>query len=124
MYKIIITKYSSTLYIGMDEVFQHHAHTFEKSDLNFHFNVNSLLLPQNGSYGSYVYLKYGKNCITNNRDITKSSFSQFFCFFLLFFFSLDPCISKTVNSTNLKLCTQVGFHNRSRSHMLNFLYIV
>ena len=23
--------------VGMDEVFQHHAHTFEKSDLNFHF---------------------------------------------------------------------------------------
>ena len=34
---IIIIKYGSTLYIGMDEVFQHHAHTFEKSDLNFHF---------------------------------------------------------------------------------------
>ena len=33
----IITKYVSTLYIGMDEVFQHHAQTFEKSDLNFHF---------------------------------------------------------------------------------------
>ena len=33
----IITKYGSTLYIGMDMVFQHHAHTFEKSDLNFHF---------------------------------------------------------------------------------------
>ena len=32
-----ITKYGSTLYIGMDEAFQHHAHTFEKSDLNFHF---------------------------------------------------------------------------------------
>ena len=32
-----ITKYSSTLYIRMDEVFQHHAHTFEKSNLNFHF---------------------------------------------------------------------------------------
>ena len=31
------TKYSSTLYIGMDEGFQHHAHTFKKSDLNFHF---------------------------------------------------------------------------------------
>ena len=30
-----ITKYDSTLYIGMDKVFQHHAHTFEKSDLNF-----------------------------------------------------------------------------------------
>ena len=38
-----ITKYGSTLYIGMDEVFQHHAHTFEKSSLNF---VNSVLLPQ------------------------------------------------------------------------------
>ena len=33
----VITKYGSTLYIGMDEVFQHHAHTFEKSNLNFHF---------------------------------------------------------------------------------------
>ena len=33
----LITKYGSTLYIGMDEVFQHHAHTFEKSNLNFHF---------------------------------------------------------------------------------------
>ena len=32
-----ITKYGSTLYIGMDKVFQHHAHTFEKSNLNFHF---------------------------------------------------------------------------------------
>ena len=28
-----IKKYGSTLYIEMDEVFQHHAHTFEKSDL-------------------------------------------------------------------------------------------
>ena len=23
--------------VGMDKVFQHHAHTFEKSNLNFHF---------------------------------------------------------------------------------------
>ena len=28
-----------TLYIGMDEVFQHHAHTFEKSDLNFQCTI-------------------------------------------------------------------------------------
>ena len=35
--KFSITKYGSTLYIGMDEVFQHRAHTFEKSNLNFHF---------------------------------------------------------------------------------------
>ena len=34
---VCITKYGSTLYIGMDEVSQHHAHTFEKSNLNFHF---------------------------------------------------------------------------------------
>ena len=33
----LITKYGSTLYVGMDEVVQHHAHTFEKSHLNFHF---------------------------------------------------------------------------------------
>ena len=35
--QLYITKYGSTLYIGMDKVFQHHAHKFEKSDLNFHF---------------------------------------------------------------------------------------
>ena len=35
--RVNITKYGSTLYIGMDEVFQHHAHTFEKSDLDFQF---------------------------------------------------------------------------------------
>ena len=33
----IITKYDSTLYIRMDEVFQHHARTLEKYNLNFHF---------------------------------------------------------------------------------------
>ena len=32
-----ITKYSSTLYIGMDEVLAHYACTFENSDLHFHF---------------------------------------------------------------------------------------
>ena len=34
---LCITKYGSTLYIGMDEVLQHHGHTFEKSNLNFWF---------------------------------------------------------------------------------------
>ena len=55
--------------------------------------MNSVPLLQNGSYGQ-------KNCITNNKGITKSSFSQFFCFFLLLllFFSLDPYNSKTLNS--------------------------
>ena len=38
MYVYCIAKYSSTsLYIGMDKVPQHHGHTFEKSDLNFQF---------------------------------------------------------------------------------------
>ena len=32
-----ITKYGSTLYIGMNEVLAHHACTFENSDLHFHF---------------------------------------------------------------------------------------
>ena len=31
-----ITKYGSTLYIGMDEVWAHYACTFENSDLHFH----------------------------------------------------------------------------------------
>ena len=61
----------------------------------------------------HVYLKYGKNCITIKRDITKSLFSQF----LLLLFSFKPCNSKTVNSTDLELCTQVGFHDGSCSHM-------
>ena len=39
-----------------------------------------------------------------------SSASLFF-FLSLSLFSLEPCISKTVNSANLKLCTQVGFHD-------------
>ena len=32
-----ITKYGSTLYIGMDEVLAHYACTFEYLDLHFHF---------------------------------------------------------------------------------------
>ena len=32
-----ITKYGSTLYIGMDEVLAHYACTFEHSNLHFHF---------------------------------------------------------------------------------------
>ena len=32
-----ITKYGSTLYIGMDEVLAHFACTFENSNLHFHF---------------------------------------------------------------------------------------
>ena len=34
---MLITKYGSSLYIGMDEVFSHYASTFENSDLHFHF---------------------------------------------------------------------------------------
>ena len=35
--RLHITKYSSTLYIGMDEVLAHYACTFETSDLHFNF---------------------------------------------------------------------------------------
>ena len=34
-----VTKYGSTLYIGMDEVLAHHACTFENSDLQFYFQL-------------------------------------------------------------------------------------
>ena len=34
---ILITKYGSTLYIGMDEVLAHYTCTFEILDLHFHF---------------------------------------------------------------------------------------
>ena len=54
-----ITKYGSTLYIGMDEVFQHHAHTFEEFDLNFHFQCEFRRMVAMGNI--HVYLKYGKN---------------------------------------------------------------
>ena len=34
----LITKYSSTLYIGMDKVLALYACTFENSDLHFYFH--------------------------------------------------------------------------------------
>ena len=37
IHKSIITKYGSTLYIGMDEVLAHYAGTFKNSNLHFHF---------------------------------------------------------------------------------------
>ena len=69
----------------MDEVFQHHAHTFEKSDLNFHFECefSSVAAERVTMDNIHMHLKYGKNCITNNGDVTKSSFSKFFCLLLL-----------------------------------------
>ena len=72
--KISLLYHSSTLYIGMDEVFQHHAHTFEKSDLNFHFQCEfSSATTECVAMGNiHVHLKYGKNRITNKGDITKS----------------------------------------------------
>ena len=33
----LVTKYGSTLYIGIDEVLAHYACTFENSDLHFNF---------------------------------------------------------------------------------------
>ena len=37
IFSTCITKYGSTLYIGMDEVLAHYACTFEISDLHFYF---------------------------------------------------------------------------------------
>ena len=59
----------------------------------------------------YVHLKVGENWTTNMGDMAKSLFPQFFFLSLslsFLFFSLNPCISKTVRDTGLKFCTQVG----------------
>ena len=55
----MITKYASTLYIGMDEVFQHHAHTFEKSDLNFHFQCEFSSVTTEWQLWATYKCKYG-----------------------------------------------------------------
>ena len=53
-----IPNYSSTLYVGKDEVLQHNGHIFEKPDLNFQFQCE---FSSNIAMGSkYGYLKYGK----------------------------------------------------------------
>ena len=54
-------------------------------------------------------------------DMAKSPFLQFFLSLLLFlFFSLNPCISKTVRGTGLKFCTQVGSDDTTCSDLSNF----
>ena len=56
----------------------------------------------------YVYLNFGENWTTNMEDMSKSPFLQFFLLLSLSsFFSLNPCISKTVRGAGLKFCTQV-----------------
>ena len=48
-------------------------------------------------------------------------FRRGFCTLVLsLFFSFNPCNSKTVNGTGLKLCTQVGYHDGSCNGMLIF----
>ena len=57
----------------------------------------------------YVHLKFGYNWTTKMGDIAKSPFLEFFLLPSSFlFFSLNPCISKTVRDTGLNFCTQVG----------------
>ena len=56
----------------------------------------------------YVHLKFGENWTTNMEDMAKSPFLQFLLSLSFLFFSLNPCISKTVRGIDLKFCTQVG----------------
>ena len=53
----------------------------------------------------YVYLNFSENWTTNMGNMQKSPFLQLF--FLSFFFSLNPSISKTVRGAGVKFCTQV-----------------
>ena len=72
---VCTTIYYRTLYIGMDEVFQHHAHIFEKSNLNFQFQCEFSCHRRMVAMGNiHVYLK---NCITNNGDNKKRIFPIF-----------------------------------------------
>ena len=48
---VIITKYGSTLYKGMDEILAHYACTFKNSAFHFHFSDNPLLTPLEDSQG-------------------------------------------------------------------------
>ena len=63
----------------------------------------------------YVHVKVGQNWTTNMGDMAKSPFLQFFLSFL--FFSLNPCISKTVRGTGLNFCTQVGSNDPTCSDL-------
>ena len=54
-----ITKYGSTLYIGMDEVLAHYVCTFENSDLHFHLIVHLWHHRMIAKVNMYVYLKFG-----------------------------------------------------------------
>ena len=56
-----------------------------------------------------VHLNFSEKWTTNMGDMAKSQSLQFFLSLLSFlFFSLNPCISKTIKGTGLKICAQVG----------------
>ena len=104
----IITKYGSTLYIGMDEVLAHYACTFKILDVHFHLMIHFQHCRIIAKVNMYVQLNFGENWTTNMGDMAKSLFLQFFLSLLPFlFFRLNPCISKTVRDTGLNFCTQV-----------------
>ena len=109
---VLFTKYGSTLYIGMEEVLAHYACTFKNSNLHFHFSVIILFghCRMIAKVNMYVYQKFSLNWTINMGDMAKSPFLQFFFLLLslLFFFSLNLNISKTVRGTCLKFGTQVG----------------
>ena len=69
----------------------------------------------------YVHLKFGYNWITNMGDTAKSPFLQFFLLSLFLFFSLNPCISKTVRGKGLKCCTQVESNDSTCSELSKYL---
>ena len=54
----------------------------------------------------YVHLKFGEELDHKHRRYGKKSISPILVVVVLFF-SLNPCILKTVRGTGLKFCTQV-----------------
>ena len=71
----------------------------------------------------YLHLKYGKICVTNKGDNNKKFTILLVVVATVVFVQFRTLYLKTLNSTNLKLCAQVGFHEGS-CNILIFSYIV
>ena len=90
--------------------------------MRFTFNVNSDLSPQNGSYGQHVCVP--KIICISMMEMYICNKKFIFSILLLLLLLVQFRTLHLKNSSNLKLCTQVGFHDGLCIHMLNFSYIV
>ena len=108
--------------IGMTQVCQHYAHTFEK--FKFHFHYESDL-----TFDRLAQFICSKNvCAPKMEKIARSvlnllkrSYSMFVFFLFFLLFSFDWHISKTRQNAWVKLYIMIGIHDRSCKSILIFL---